>query len=108
MPDVAGNAAPNTGYITYVNGKYGIVGGTSAVAPLWAALVILINQSRGKRAGYLNDTLYKMAGTSSFRDITEGTNGLDGSDYSAKTGWDACTGLGSPDGTAILNALTNS
>ena len=105
VPDVSGNAAPNTGYSTFVNGRFGITGGTSAVAPLWAALIILINQHLGKRVGYLNDKLYQMAGTKCFRDITEGTNGTNGSLYSAKTGWDACTGLGTPDGTAIMNAL---
>lgn len=106
VPDIAGNAAPNSGYTTYVNGRYGTVGGTSAVAPLWAALIILINQSTGRRAGYINDKLYKMAGTGCLRDITEGTNGIDGSDYSAKKGWDACTGLGSPNGNEILKALS--
>ncbi len=108
VPDVAGNGAPNSGYITYVNGRYGVVGGTSAVAPLWAALIILINQHAGKRSGYINEKLYNMAGTRSFRDITEGTNGINGSDYFAGPGWDACTGLGSPDGTAIMNALLDS
>jgi len=108
VPDIAGNGAPNSGYTIYVNGKYGVVGGTSAVAPLWAGLIILINQSTGKRAGFLNQKLYDMAGTSSFRDITEGTNGINGSLYNAGPGWDACTGLGSPDGTAILNALKSS
>ena len=108
VPDIAGNAAPNTGYTTYVNGKFVTVGGTSAVAPLWAALIILINQSTGKRSGFLNAKLYKMAGTNAFRDITKGTNGANGSLYSAGPGWNPCTGLGSPDGTAILNALTDS
>ncbi|MEM9546494.1 MAG: S53 family peptidase [Bacteroidota bacterium] len=107
VPDVAGNAAPNTGYAVYVNGKYGVVGGTSAVAPLWAALIILINQHMGKRAGYLNEKLYQLADTKCFRDITKGTNGTNGSLYSARSGWDACTGLGSPDGMAIMNALTS-
>lgn len=108
VPDIAGNGAPNSGYAIYVNGKYGVVGGTSAVAPLWAGLIILINQSTGKRSGYLNQKLYDMAGTSCFRDITEGTNGSNGSLYNAAVGWDACIGLGTPDGTAILNALTDS
>jgi kumamolisin len=84
------------------------VGGTSAVAPLWAALIALINQKLGKNAGFVNPSLYSTA-AGAFHDITSGNN--DDSNlgyYTAGTGWDPCTGLGSPDGTAILNVLQSS
>jgi kumamolisin len=108
LPDVAGNADPTTGYNVLVDGQMEVVGGTSAVAPLWAALVAILNQKLGAPAGFLNAKLYPL-GEKPFRDITSGNN--DDSNlgyYSAKTGWDPCTGLGSPNGAALLNALTAS
>jgi kumamolisin len=99
VPDVAGDAAPESGYNILVDGQQEVVGGTSAVAPLWAALVALINQQKGTPVGMVNATLYSDA--KDFRDITQGNNGA----YSAATGWDACTGLGSPNGQAIASAL---
>jgi kumamolisin len=98
VPDVAGNAAPC--YRMRVNGKGAILGGTGAVAPLWAGLIALINQSLGCAVGFANPALYQI-GASTFRDIISGNNGY----YSAGAGWDACTGLGSPNGTALMNAL---
>jgi kumamolisin len=100
VPDVAGLGDPNTGYYVMVNGEGQIVGGTSAVAPLWAALIARIQQSLGKGLVNLNQEVYSLP-ASCFRDITQGNN--DG--YSAATGWDPCTGFGSPIGTALLNAL---
>ena len=85
-----------------------MVGGTSAVAPQWAALVALLNQKLGKPVGYLNAALYSIP-PAALNDITTGNN--DDSNlgyYSAQAGWDPCTGLGSPNGTAILNALQSS
>lgn len=108
VPDVAGDADPSTGYQVLVDGQQQVVGGTSAVAPLWAALVLLINQQLGKNAGFLNPQLYP-SGESAFHDITTGNN--DDSNlgyYSAGSGWDPCTGLGSPDGAAILQLLSSS
>ncbi len=105
VPDVAGDADPSTGYQVTVSGQSIVVGGTSAVAPLWAALAALLNQQLGTPVGFLNPKLYPL-GESVFNDITSGNN--DDSNlgyYSAGTGWDACTGLGSPNGTALLNAL---
>jgi kumamolisin len=99
IPDVAGDADPETGYSVLVDGQQSVVGGTSAVAPLWAGLLALINQAVGKNMGYVNSLLYSAKAT--FNDITSGSNGT----YSAGPGWDACTGLGSPDGTALLTAL---
>ncbi len=105
VPDVAGDADPSTGYQVIVSGQSIVVGGTSAVAPLWAALVALLNQQLGTPVGFLNPKLYPL-GESVFHDITSGNNDDSGLGYySAGPGWDACTGLGSPNGTALLNAL---
>ena len=102
VPDVSGDADPNTGYNILVDGESAVFGGTSAVAPLWAALVARINQSIGKPVGFLNPLIYAQAvETSGFHDITQGNNGA----FSAAQGWDPCTGLGSPDGTGLLAAL---
>ena len=92
VPDVAGNADPATGYTVRVDGSTFVVGGTSAVAPLWAGLIAVANAQNGKSAGFLQPALYAAKGKSAFRDITEGNNGA----FHAGTGWDACTGLGSP------------
>ena len=62
VPDVAGDADPATGYQVQADGPSFAVGGTSAVAPLWAGLIALFNQSQGKAAGYLNPTLYQHGG----------------------------------------------
>ncbi|QJW95736.1 S53 family peptidase [Frigoriglobus tundricola] len=102
VPDVAGDADPATGYAVRVDGQEFVIGGTSAVAPLWAGLIALMNQKIGHRVGFLNPLIYgSVAGTGSFRDITSGDNGA----YSAKAGWDPCTGWGSPVGTKLLSAL---
>jgi kumamolisin len=102
LPDVAGNADPNTGYTVQVDGQQMTVGGTSAVAPLWAGLIALLNQQLGKPLGYLNPLLYgSLAGKSVTHDIVSGNNGAE----KARAGWDACTGWGSPIGTKLLKAL---
>jgi kumamolisin len=106
VPDVAGNADPVTGYQIYSGGHAQVVGGTSAVAPLWAALVSRLAEATGKRFGLLQTSLYAgvAPGTAvpGLRDITSGSNGA----YAAGPGWDACSGLGSPDGTALVNRLS--
>ncbi|HEX4168784.1 MAG TPA: S53 family peptidase [Bryobacteraceae bacterium] len=108
VPDVAGDADPSTGYQIYFSGQSQTVGGTSAVAPLWAALVALLNQQLGSPVGFLNPKIYPL-GEGVFHDITSGNNDDGGlGDYSARAGWDPCTGLGSPDGSALLSALTSS
>jgi len=102
VPDVAGDADPSTGYVTRVDGQPDVIGGTSAVAPLWAGLIALINESIGKPAGFLNPLLYQDASAGGiFNDITSGNNDA----YSAGPGWDACTGLGSPVGSQIAAVL---
>ena len=105
VPDVAGNADPTTGYQIYSGGKAQVVGGTSAVAPLWAALVSRLAEATGQRFGLIQPALYAGvtpgASGPGFHDITSGNNGA----YPAGPGWDACSGLGSPDGTALLTRL---
>jgi kumamolisin len=108
VPDVAGNADPVTGYQIYSGGQARVVGGTSAVAPLWAALVARLAEATGKRFGLLQPVLYDGVSPGAYvaglRDITSGNNGA----YSAGPGWDACTGLGVPDGAALLERLKSS
>jgi kumamolisin len=102
VPDVAGNASAYTGYkIMFAGRMIPSVGGTSCVAPLWAALIARLNQGLGQRCGFINPWLYRLAGGDAFRPITEGGNGA----YRAGPGWNACTGLGAPNGTALLRAL---
>jgi kumamolisin len=101
VPDVAGNADPESGYNVFVDGQQTVIGGTSAVAPLWAGLLALINQSLEANVGFVNAQLYAAKAEATFHDITSGNNGT----YSAGKGWDACTGLGSPNGSALLAAL---
>ena len=102
VPDVAGDADPATGYDVRVDGQTFVIGGTSAVAPLWAGLVALMNQKLGHPVGFLNPMLYgSLKGKGVTHDITSGNNGS----YSAKAGWDPCTGWGSPDGAKLLKAL---
>jgi kumamolisin len=100
VPDVAGNADPETGWLIQVNGSLQSVGGTSAVAPMWAAIHALLNQHEGQRIGDAADFYY--GNPDMFRDTISGTNG----DYTAGPGWDACTGLGSPKGKALFGGKT--
>jgi len=108
VPDVAAVADPATGYEVLVNGQPAVYGGTSAVAPLWAALIARLAQATGSPFGLMNTALYQgvVAGAvaTGFRDITAGDNGA----YKAGPGWDACTGLGVPVGTDLLTALKGS
>jgi len=106
VPDVAGNADPVSGYLVVVDGQQQPVGGTSAVAPLWAGLIARLAQATGKKFGLLQPLIYAGVAPgvaqSGFNDITSGTNGA----YKAGPGWDPCSGLGSPDGTALLAVLS--
>ncbi len=107
VPDVSSVADPQTPFvIPQPDGSVGGVGGTSAAAPLWAALLARCNAAIGKRVGFINPTLYAMpAGT--LRDITQGNNMRPGGPgYDAGPGWDACTGFGSPGGSSLLAALS--
>lgn len=113
VPDVSADADPNTGYNIVVGGQQEQVGGTSAVAPLYAGLIARINQSLtsggGNAVGFVNPLIYAQsipAGV--FHDVTQGNNDiyndLDG-EFEAGPGWDPCTGLGSVDGANLLAAL---
>ncbi|HVC21932.1 MAG TPA: S53 family peptidase [Candidatus Dormibacteraeota bacterium] len=102
VPDVAGNADPETGYQVLVDGQKSVLGGTSAVAPLWAALLVRCAQALGHNPGFLNPILYQtLAAEGVTRDVTKGNNGA----YKAGPGWDPCTGWGSPQGTRLLTGL---
>jgi kumamolisin len=105
VPDVAGDADPQSGYRVRVDGTDTVIGGTSAVAPLWAGLVARLAAELGAPLGLLQTKLYAGATATAsppgLRDITSGSNGA----YSADPGWDACTGLGVPEGAALLAAL---
>lgn len=122
IPDIAGNASPYSGYYLFMYGQstqtllitagagagsaYGAEGGTSAVAPLYAGLVALLNAALGQPVGYLNPTLYKLAGSAVFNQVVTGDNAYNGAPgYKAGPGWNACTGLGSLNGMALLQAL---
>ena len=103
VPDVAGNADPASGYIVRVDGKQFVIGGTSAVAPLWAGLIALLNQKLAQPVGFFQPLLYgPLQAKGGTRDITDGNNGA----QQAGPGWDACTGWGSPNGQALLVALS--
>jgi len=102
VPDVAGDASPLSGYAVRVDGQNTVIGGTSAVAPLWAGLTALLNQKLSKPIGFANPLLYGLPSSSgAFSDITSGNN----NGFNAGPGWDPCTGLGRPDGARLLAAL---
>jgi kumamolisin len=101
VPDVAGDADPATGYEVRVDGETMVIGGTSAVAPLWAGLIALANQQNGVAAGFANPTLYGAGAGKAFRDIMQGNNGA----FAAGPGWDACSGQGSPVGSVVIALL---
>jgi kumamolisin len=104
VPDVSGDADPDTGYTVLIDGTMQVIGGTSAVAPLYAGLFARINEAlRAQnlpRAGFVNPQLYNFPGA--FNDITIGNNGA----FQAGPGWDAASGLGSPNGNSLLADLS--
>ncbi|WP_293367295.1 S53 family peptidase [Phenylobacterium sp.] len=99
VPDVAGDADPASGYQIRVDGQDLVFGGTSAVAPLWAGLIARVNAMAKTPAGFINPVLYRSP--QALRDVTAGDNGA----FVGGVGWDACTGLGSPNGQAVAAAL---
>jgi hypothetical protein len=103
VPDVAATADPNEGATIYFNGASATVGGTSWAAPIWSGFCAQLNQNRSTPLGLLNPILYPLGGTSSFRDITSGSNGY----YEAGPGYDEVTGLGVPDMAALLGATAS-
>jgi kumamolisin len=116
VPDVAANASANTGYFVVAGGQQEISGGTSAAAPLWAALVARMNQqlaASGRRVGYLTPLLYGAAagaagplGQQGCNDIASGDNvSAHVGGFKSTKGFDAVTGWGSPKGRDLLAAL---
>jgi kumamolisin len=102
VPDVAANADPETGYRMYVDGQPAVIGGTQLAASLWAGLIALVNQGVGHGVGYINRELYTRIGPSgALRNVTKGAP----EGCAASSGWNACTGLGSPDGEKLLKAF---
>ena len=93
VPDIAANADPDTGYQIYFDGQPQVIGGTSAVAPLYAGLFAALGRKLGANIG----ARLWLAPKLPFVDITIGDNGT----YKAATGPDPCTGLGAPNGAAI-------
>jgi subtilase family serine protease len=114
VPDVAGDADPLTGMVSYQYGTWSLAGGTSASAPLWAGLIAIANQMAGHPLGFINPGLYKLSQSSNymqdFHDITNGNNsvnykGVTVPGYSAVPGWDPTTGLGTPNAEKLLPDL---
>ncbi|HXB55404.1 MAG TPA: S53 family peptidase [Vicinamibacteria bacterium] len=113
LPDVSGNADPASGYQVLIQGASKVLGGTSAVAPLWAGLLALISQQRAGKGkgplGFLNPILYGLpSSANAFQDVVNGNNDIFGTlrgKYPAGPGWDPCTGLGTPNGTNLSAAL---
>jgi subtilase family serine protease len=114
VPDIAGDADPDTGLAIYTDGQWTLGGGTSASAPLWAAFIAIANQMAGHPLGFINPALYKLAASSAytqdFHDITSGDNtfnnqGVHVQGYPAVQGWDPVTGLGTPNAEKLLPDL---
>lgn len=99
VPDIAGDADPQSGYNVRVDGHDMVIGGTSAVAPLWAGLIARINAQKGSPVGFINPLMYQ--NPAALNDVRQGDNGS----FSASGGWDACTGLGSPIGSKLATIL---
>ena len=114
VPDVSADADPFTGYLIYYQGAWSSIGGTSAAAPVWAALVALANASpacSGTSVGFANPALYRAAGSGYaglFNDVTAGNNdftGSNGGKFSAGPQYDMGSGLGSPIASALAVPL---
>jgi pseudomonalisin len=110
VPDVSLTAAGHDGYVIYTNGGLAVVGGTSAASPSFAGVMALVVQHTAVRQGNANTTLYPLAnkqgagGATVFHDITSGNNSVPGqTGFSATTGYDQATGLGSIDGSVLVN-----
>ena len=103
VPDVAANSAPDTPYSIVMNGKMlGIGSGTSASTPVWAALIARLNKKLGYRLGWLNELFYKLKDTPAFKSVVNGDNGF----FPAAYGWNAATGLGTPNGVELARAIS--
>ncbi len=112
VPDVAASADPASGYVVYFHSRWTTLGGTSGAAPVWAALTALANSSSscaGTEVGFANPALYRAASSAyanDFNDITSGNNSFGGvAGFTAGTGYDMASGLGTPQGAALASAL---
>lgn len=109
-PDVAALAGFSPGVAMRLAGMPFTGGGTSAATPIWAALVARLGSALGRRLGVLAPALYGLAGTPALRPVAGADNDLDlgtGTPrYAARGRWNPCAGLGVPDGTALLEALS--
>ncbi len=116
IPDVALTA--DNIWVIYNNNQSAVFGGTSCAAPLWAGFTALINQQEAALGrtpvGFINPAIYAIAAgpnyTTCFHDITTGNNFWSSSPslFSTAAGYDLCTGLGTPAGQALINALAGS
>jgi subtilase family serine protease len=110
-PDVSGPGDPDTGYLVYQTedgqGEWKMIGGTSGSSPFWAGMAALLQQAAAKQGvsqlGFLGPLLYKAAAAhpEAFHDVTRGGNLLD----NATAGWDYATGIGTPVGTKLVDAV---
>ncbi len=111
VPDVSLTAAGHDGYLIILNGGLNAVGGTSAAAPSFAGMMALVDQKTGSKQGNANQILYPLAtlqqtpaGAAVFHDITVGNNSVPGvNGFSATTGYDKASGLGSVDAAMMVN-----
>ncbi|MBC8755445.1 S53 family peptidase [Kordia sp. YSTF-M3] len=101
IPDVGANAADASGYAVFFEGNWVKIGGTSLATPLWAALIARINQNLGYNLGFITEHLYELMDSPAFDQIIEGNNNL----YLAASGWNPCTGLGTPNGQKLMEAI---
>ena len=99
VPDVAGDADPDSGYRIVTGGQTGLIGGTSAVAPLWTGIAACLNARRTTPVGEMQAALYGRP--AACHDITKGDNRSGTVGYDAAPGWDPCTGLGTPNGPRL-------
>jgi len=110
VPDVSAAADPGTALAYYVSDHWQLIGGTSASTPLWAGIVADANQMAGHPLGFINPGLYKVAMSDKynqdFHDITVGDNSFNGVQGApAIQGWDASSGLGSPNAEKLVPDL---
>ncbi len=111
VPDIAYQASARTGVLIFLDGSWFIIGGTSAGSPQWAGLIAIADEMAGHDLGYINPALYQIAANpamyaNDFYDVTTGNNqttSIPG--YSASPGWDAVTGLGSPNVANLIPDL---
>lgn len=101
IPDISANAADASGYSIYFEGQWMKIGGTSLATPLWAALIARINSNLGYQLGFINSYLYQLMDSDVFHQIVQGNNNL----YLGALAWNPCTGLGTPNGERLQEAI---